>query len=110
MFASIAVAGVLGVFVEEPKDAKAPDPKPNAEEAPAAGEATFEVFKGVMPLREFLLPDVPSPPERLVAEKVREPSGLPFSLSVEEVVREVLLELRVPLVSERWKGVGIGCE
>lgn len=91
--ASIAAPGVLGVFAEEPKDAKAPDPKPKAEEAPAVGEATLEVVKGVMPLREVLLA-VPSPPYRLVAEKVREPSGLPFSLVVEGVAREVLLALR----------------
>ena len=57
------------------------------------GEATLEVVKGVMPLREVLL-TVLSPPYRLVAEKVREPSGLPFSLVVEGVAREVLLALR----------------
>lgn len=80
LFASSAVPGVLGVFIEEPKDAKAPEPRLKAEEAPAVGEVTFEVLKGGMPLSEVLPLDVPSPPYRLVAEKVRVPSGLPFSL------------------------------
>lgn len=105
LVASIAVPGVFGVFAEEPKDANAPDPKPKAEEAPAVGEATLEVVKGVMPLRE-VLPDVLSTPDRLVAEKVREASGLPFSLVVEEVARGVLLELiRVMSISRSSKSV-----
>lgn len=104
LVASIAVPGVFGVFAEEPKDANAPDPKPKAEEAPAVGEATLEVVKGVMPLRE-VLPDGLSPPYRLVAEKLREPSGLPLSLVVEEVARGVLLELRVMSISRSSKSV-----
>ena len=108
LVASMAVPGVFGVLADEPKDAKAPDPKPKAEDAPAVGEATLEVVKGVMPLREDLLPEVPSPPCLLVAEKVREPSGLPFSLFVEVVVREVLLELRgndQQRLAKCWLGV-----
>lgn len=38
--------GVLGVLVEEPKDAKAPDPSPKAEEAPLVGDATLVVVRG----------------------------------------------------------------
>lgn len=102
----MAAPGVLGVLAEEPKDAKAPDPKPKAEEAPAVGEATLEVVKGVMPLRE-VLPDVLSPPYRLVAEKVREPSGLPFAFVVEGVGREVLLTLRVMSISRSSKRVKV---
>lgn len=62
---SSAVPGVLGVFAE-PKDAKAPEPKPNAEEAPAAGEATAEVVSGAMALKGLDRPpcDELSPPNR----------------------------------------------
>lgn len=92
---SIAVPGVLGVLADKPKDAKAPEPRPKADEAPGVGEATLVVVKGVMPLSEDLALGVLSPPYRLLAEKVRDPSGLPFSLLVLEFVREFLLELRV---------------
>ena len=44
------VPGVLGVFAEDPKEAKAPDPRPKADEAPLVGEATLVVVKGAMPL------------------------------------------------------------
>ena len=44
---SKAVPGVLGVLVAEPKEAKAPEPSPNAEDFP--GGAAVLVFKGVMP-------------------------------------------------------------
>ena len=106
VLATMPLPGVFGVLAAEPKDAKAPDPKPKAEEAPAVGEATLEVVKGVMPLREVLLPEVPSPPYRLVAEKVREVSGLACSLVVEEVMVEVLLELGVILISRSLDGKG----
>ncbi len=59
---SVAVPGVLGVLADRPKDAKAPEPRPNAEEAPGAGEATLVVVKGVMPLSEDLALEVLSPP------------------------------------------------
>lgn len=39
--------GVLGVLAAEPKEAKAPEPRPKAEEAP--GEATPLVFNGAAP-------------------------------------------------------------
>jgi hypothetical protein len=43
--------GVFGVFAE-PKDANAPDPSPNALDAPAVGEASAE---GDMALNGFLV-------------------------------------------------------
>ena len=60
------VPGVLGVFAEEPKDAKAPDPRPKADEAPLIGEAAFVVVKGAMPLNglDLLLKDPSPPPKR----------------------------------------------
>lgn len=60
------VPGVLGVFAEDPNDAKAPDPRPKAEEAPLVGEAAFVVVKGVMPLNglDLLLKDPSPPPKR----------------------------------------------
>jgi len=56
--------GVFGVFPEEPKEAKAPDPSPKAEEAPDAGEAML-VVSGVMALNGLDRPcDEVSPPYR----------------------------------------------
>lgn len=90
------VPGVLGVFAVEPKDAKAPDPRPNAEDAPDVGDATPVVVRGVIPLVAFALPPkAPSPPNLLLAEKVRVESGLVFSLALVvelEVERDSLLE------------------
>lgn len=62
---SSEVPGVLGVLAEDPKDAKAPEPSPKAEEAPEVGDATVVVVKGAMPLNglDLLLKD-PSPPKR----------------------------------------------
>ena len=62
------VPGVLGVFADDPKDAKAPDPRPNAEDAPLVGEAVLVVVKGAMPLNGFglLLKDPSPPPKRFV--------------------------------------------
>lgn len=63
------VPGVFGVLAEDPKDANAPDPSPNAEDAPVVGEATVVVVKGEMPLNGLDLPLAePSPPKRLAAE------------------------------------------
>lgn len=60
------VAGVFGVFAEDPKDANAPDPSPKAEEAPEEGEAMLAVDKGAIELDGLDLPlDEPSPPKRL---------------------------------------------
>ena len=75
------VPGVLGVLAVDPKDAKAPDPRPNADDAPDVGDATPVVVRGVIPLVAFTLPPkAPSPPNLLLAEKVRVESGLVFSL------------------------------
>lgn len=90
------VPGVLGVFAVEPKDAKAPDPRPNAEDAPDVGDATPVVVRGVIPLVAFALPPkAPSPPNLLVAEKLRVESGLVLSLVLAfelEVESDSLLE------------------
>ena len=60
------VPGVLGVLAEDPKDAKAPDPRPKAEDAPLVGEAVLVVVKGAMPLKglDLLLNDPSAPPKR----------------------------------------------
>ena len=50
-----AVPGVLGVFDDAPNEAKAPDPRPKAEEAPAVGDARLLVERGVMPFSGFVL-------------------------------------------------------
>jgi len=50
------VPGVRGVLADKPNDAKAPDPSPNADEAPPlVGEATLVVLKGAIPLRGLVL-------------------------------------------------------
>ena len=89
--------GVRGVFAVEPNDAKAPDPRPKAEDAPLVGEATPVVVRGEMPLRGLALPAIePSPPNRFAPEYVRADSGLGFSLLLLfelEVDKESLLEL-----------------
>lgn len=54
---------VLGVFAVEPKDANAPDPRPNAEEAPAEGEETF-VDRGEIALKGLERPWELSGPKR----------------------------------------------
>lgn len=68
---SKAVPGVLGVLLEEPKEAKAPDPSPNAEEADAleVGEPMPEVLRGAIELKG-LRPL--SEPKRLELGKRRE--------------------------------------
>lgn len=68
---SKVVPGVLGVLVADPKDAKAPEPRPNAEEPPVVGEASAPGVKGGMALNGFLPPCDESPPNRLDAENVR---------------------------------------
>lgn len=65
---STDVAGVFGVFADDPKDANAPDPSPKAEEAPEVGEAMLAVDKGAIELKGLDLPlEEPSPPNRLAA-------------------------------------------
>ena len=97
---SMEVPGVLGVLAEDPKDANAPDPSPNAEDAPVVGEATAVVLKGEIPLKGLDLPLAePSPPNRFAAEYGRGESLLLLSLLLPfelEVDRESLLELFNP--------------
>ena len=98
---SNAVPGVFGVLEEDPKDAKAPEPKPNAEDAdaPAVGDAIPEVLRGAMALKGFRS----ELPKRLELEKSREPGWSLreeslLSFSMEE--RELLL-FRHSIVSGR---------
>lgn len=92
------VPGVLGVFAEDPNDAKAPDPRPKADEAPLVGEAAFVVVKGAMPLNglDLLLKDPSPPPKRFAGWYGREFSDFVFSLLALfelDVERASLLEL-----------------
>ena len=100
---SRAVPGDLGVLADDPKDANAPEPSPNAEEAPAVGEATLVVDEDSV-LKGLGLPceDV-SPPKRLEDEKVRGESVLWFSFGLFgfEVERESLLELQAQVSRQR---------
>ena len=67
---SSAFPGDFGVFAEEPKEAKAPDPSPNAEEAPdAVGEEILLVVKGATALKGLCLPwEEPLSPPGLLEE------------------------------------------
>ena len=56
---SIAGPGVLGVF-EAPKDANAPDPRPNALDAPVVGDETDAELKGFLLLCDEDSPLLPS--------------------------------------------------
>ena len=79
--------GVFGVFAEEPKDAKAPDPRPKAEEA-----AEGELVEGVeIELKGLVLPCEEVSPNRRLAY-VRGESAL-LSLSGPFMERESLLLL-----------------
>lgn len=104
---SKAVPGVLGVFVAEPKEAKAPDPSPKAEEPPVVGEAKALGVNGAMPLNGFLLPCDESPPVRFAAENVRWWGGSCFSAgsSAFDVDSESLLVLEL-LTTARYAGNG----
>lgn len=90
---SKAVPGVLGVLVAEPNEAKAPEPRPKAEEPPIVGEARALVVSGGMALKGLRPPcEDESPPKRLVvAEKVR--AGGSWGWSTWAVERESLLVL-----------------
>ena len=72
---SKAVPGVFGVFEADPNDAKAPVPRPKAEEAPVEGEAMPEVLRGEIMLKGLERPPCePSPPPKrdLDAEMTRD--------------------------------------
>lgn len=92
---SNAVPGVLGVLLADPKDAKAPDPRPKAEEPPVVGDASAPGVNGEMALKGLRPPcDDVSPPKRFaVAENVRV-GGWSFWWSACEVVNESLLVLQ----------------
>jgi hypothetical protein len=76
---SKAVPGVFGVFDADPNDANAPDPRPNAVDAPTVGDATLAGTTGDIVLKGLDRPcEEVSPPKRFDAEKLREDcSGLP---------------------------------
>lgn len=62
----------------EPNDAKAPDPRPKADDAPVVGEAMLVVVSGDMPLA--FPPAAPSPPNLFAAGYARTESGFVLSL------------------------------
>jgi len=93
---SKAVPEVFGVLAAEPKDANAPDPRPNAEEPPVVGEARPPGVSGETPLKGFLPPCDESPPNRFVVEKVRWGwSVFSFCCSECDIDRESLLVLEL---------------
>ena len=116
--------GVLGVLAEDPKEANAPEPSPNAEDAPfGVGDDKFVVLRGEIPLKGFglALAGV-SPPNRFADGYARVVSVLLRSLLLllllaVEVERESLLEVLVPQIVKRdntrslshtWSGVAKG--
>lgn len=101
---SKAVPGVLGVLVDEPNEAKAPDPRPKALE-PATGEDIPLVLKGVTVLKGLFLPWEEVLPKRLELEKSREWPSLPSCLSVLSMDRESLPPLLHAKVSTRGGGM-----
>jgi hypothetical protein len=91
---SNAVPGVFGVLLADPKDAKAPDPSPNAEEPPVVGEASAPGVNGEMVLKGLRPPcDDVAPKPFAVAENVRV-GGWSLWWSDCEVDRESLLVLQ----------------
>jgi hypothetical protein len=92
---SKAVPGVLGVLLAEPKDAKAPDPSPKADEPPVVGDASAPGVNGEMVLKGLRPPcDDVSPPKRLAAAENVRVGGWSFWGSACEVDRESLLVLQ----------------
>ena len=55
MLKSNALPGVFGVF--DPNDAKAPEPRPNAVEPPALGDAVVVALRGPLALKGLFLVD-----------------------------------------------------
>jgi hypothetical protein len=87
---------VPGVLAADPKDAKAPEPSPNADEPPVVGEARPPGVSGETPLKGFRPPCDESPPKRFAEGKVR--CGCSdFSLCCSEcdMDKESLLELQL---------------
>lgn len=55
---SNAVPGVFGVLAAEPKEAKAPDPRPKADPAPGEDTLAVDVFKAGIPPKVLARPGV----------------------------------------------------
>jgi len=96
---SRAFPGDFGVFAA-PKEAKAPDPKPNAPEAPMVGDARAPV-EGDMELKGFdFVCEGVSPPWRFTPEKLREVWSVdPVLPVVLAVLSDSLLELEFLCIS-----------
>ena len=98
------------VFVafEDPKEAKAPDPRPKAEDAPTVGEAMPDVAVGVKALNGLALPwEDKSPPNLLEDGNGRGESALKMSLlAFEWDVESVSLLVLVSPVSRNSKAEG----
>lgn len=88
---SNAPPGVFGVF-EAPNEANAPDPRPNALDAPAVGEAR-EVVDCDMALKGFRLLWEGVSPWRRVEGNIRSLEGRAPLVEEAPVARESLLEL-----------------
>ena len=108
--ASKDVPGVLGVLTEDPKEAKAPEPSPNAEDAPfGVGEEIFVVLRGDIPLNGLGLPlEAVSLPKRFTDGYARAASVLLRSLLLVEfdVDKESLLGLLILLsAGTKWESL-----
>jgi hypothetical protein len=72
-------------LVDDPNEAKAPDPSPKAEEAPAEGDDTFGE-SGAIALKGL---ERPREPSNRLEERPREESDLPLSLDSDPDVERV---------------------
>lgn len=101
---SKAVPGVLGVLLAEPNEAKAPEPRPKAEEPPVVGDARAPGVKGEMALKGLRPPcEEVSPPKRFaVAENVRV-GGWSDGASDGAVDNESLLVLQGAVSRVLWR-------
>lgn len=114
---SKAVPGVLGVLFAEPKEAKAPDPRPKAVEPAMVGEASPPAVMGERALKGLRPPWADVSPKRFVAEKERwGGSGFPSPLGVESESLLVLLACvscegpwRGLRGAQTWNVESIGC-
>lgn len=76
MAASNGLPGVLGVLAE-PKEAKAPEPRPKAFVADVVGDARLVPPGVVAELKEFLVPCEDSGPPNLLEKEPLRPESLP---------------------------------
>lgn len=94
---SEALPEVFGVFADDPKEAKAPEPRPKAFEAPAEGDET-PAERGEIAVKGLERAWELSGPKRF-DEWLRGRSSLaPPSLSLPDTESDSLLELAPPLV------------